>query len=99
FYYGLAQICKSIEKLHVVIDYEESPGVVKLIEMQTQIKYVSIDGYYVECKKITQALEKHVNSIIHLEIKYYTSAIHFLIPKLINLRYLKVVDYYIFKSS
>ncbi|PKK76136.1 hypothetical protein RhiirC2_772829 [Rhizophagus irregularis] len=93
FYYELAQICKSIEKLHVVIDYEESPGVVKLIEVQTQIKYVFLDGYY-ECKKIIQALEKHVNSIIHLEMAQYTSSIHFLIPKLINLRFLKVVDYY-----
>ncbi|RGB33738.1 hypothetical protein C1646_761384 [Rhizophagus diaphanus] len=93
FYYGLAQICKSIEKLHVVIGYEEFPGVVKLIEMQTQIKYLFIDGHY-ECKKITQALEKHVNSIIHLEMTRYTSAIHFLIPKLINLQYLKVDDYY-----
>ncbi|CAB4437384.1 unnamed protein product [Rhizophagus irregularis] len=93
FYYGLAQICKSIEKLHVVINYEESPGVNKLIEMQTQIKYVFLDGHY-KCKKIIQALEKHVNSIIHLEMAQYTSSIHFLIPKLINLRYLKVVDYY-----
>ncbi|GBC14246.2 hypothetical protein GLOIN_2v1771480 [Rhizophagus irregularis DAOM 181602=DAOM 197198] len=92
FYYELAQMCKSIEKIHVVNDYyEESFGVVKLIEMQTQIKYVFIDGFYDECKKIIQALEKHVNSIIHLEITEYTSAIHFLILKLINLRYLKVL--------
>ncbi|CAB4437499.1 unnamed protein product [Rhizophagus irregularis] len=93
FYYRLAQICKSIEKLHVVIGYEESHGIVKLIEMQTQIKYVFIFVYR-ECNMIAQALEKHVNSIIHLEITNYTSVIHFLIPKLINLRYLKVDDNY-----
>ncbi|CAB4437385.1 unnamed protein product [Rhizophagus irregularis] len=100
FYYGLAQICKSIEKLHVVNDYEESFGVVKLIEMQTQIKYVFIDGCYVECKKIIQALDKHVNSIIHLEmIEYSTSAIQFFMKKLINLRYLKVYNgYYILEK-
>ncbi|CAG8758509.1 15953_t:CDS:2, partial [Rhizophagus irregularis] len=92
FYYGLAQICKSIEKLYVkVIGYKKSHGIVKLIEMQTQIKYVFI-VVYCECNMIAQALEKHVNSIIHLEITNYTSVIHFLIPKLINLRYLKVLD-------
>ncbi|RGB33733.1 hypothetical protein C1646_761378 [Rhizophagus diaphanus] len=91
FYYGLAQICRSIENIYVRIDNEESSGIAELIEMQKQIKYVFIDEYY-ECKKITQALEKHANSIIHLETVKYTSVIHFLIPKLINLRYLTVKD-------
>ncbi|CAG8658423.1 uncharacterized protein OCT59_024454 [Rhizophagus irregularis] len=93
FYYGLAQICRSIEEIYVRIYNEESSGIAELIEMQKQIKYVFIDGFY-ECKKITQALEKHANSIIHLETTKYTSVIHFLIPKLINLRYLKVNDNY-----
>ncbi|PKC66047.1 hypothetical protein RhiirA1_460252 [Rhizophagus irregularis] len=92
FYYGLAQICRSIEKIRVrIYSSEESPGIAELIEMQKQIKYVLIEGNC-ECKKITQALEKHVNSIIHFETIKYTSVIHLLIPKLINLRYLKVKD-------
>ncbi|CAB4488308.1 unnamed protein product [Rhizophagus irregularis] len=93
FCHGLAQICRSIEKIYVKIYGEKSSGVAKLIEMQNQIKYIFIDGP-LDCKEIVQALEKHVNSIIHLEMTQYTSTIHFLIPKLINLQYLKVYDNY-----
>ncbi|GBC14249.1 uncharacterized protein OCT59_024461 [Rhizophagus irregularis] len=93
FCHGLAQICRSIEKIYVKIYGEKSSGVAKLIEMQNQIKYIFIDGPF-NCKEIVQALEKHVNSIIHLEMTQYTSTIHFLIPKLINLQYLKVDDNY-----
>lgn len=42
-----------------------------------------MDGSY-ECKEIIQALEKYLNSIIHLETTRYAFFLHFLIPKLIK---------------
>jgi hypothetical protein len=40
--------------------------------MQKQIKYIFIKGLF-ESRKIAQALEKHANSIIHLETVACTS--------------------------
>ncbi|RGB24307.1 hypothetical protein C1646_773281 [Rhizophagus diaphanus] len=91
FYHKLAQICSSIEKIHISI-YEETSGIAELIEMQKQIKYIFIDEYP-ECKKMNQALEKHVNSIVHLDLKINRSFQHdFFLPKLINLQYLRIDD-------
>ncbi|RGB24365.1 hypothetical protein C1646_773209 [Rhizophagus diaphanus] len=91
FYHKLAQICSSIEKIHIS-NYEETSGIAELIEMQKQIKYIFIDKYP-KCKKINQALKKHVNSIVHLHLKIYESFHHnFLLSKLINLQYLRIND-------
>ncbi|PKC59767.1 hypothetical protein RhiirA1_468965 [Rhizophagus irregularis] len=91
FYHELAQICRSIEKIRITI-YEETSGIAELIEMQKQIKYIFIDEYC-ECKKINQALEKHVNSIVHLHLKTNEFFQHdFLLPKLINLQCLRIND-------
>ncbi|CAB4471079.1 unnamed protein product [Rhizophagus irregularis] len=93
FYHELAQICRSIEKIYISI-YEEISGIAELIEMQKQIKYIFIDKYH-KCKKINQALEKHVNSIVHLNLHLKTNEsfqYDFLLPKLVNLQYLRIND-------
>ncbi|GET04603.1 hypothetical protein GLOIN_2v1790394 [Rhizophagus clarus] len=91
FYHELAQICRSIEKIHLKFYLRKSvnkiSGIEELIKMQKQIKYVYIKDYY-ECKRITQALEKHANSIIHLELETKTG--YFLIPNLTNLQLLRI---------
>ncbi|RGB42627.1 hypothetical protein C1646_750666 [Rhizophagus diaphanus] len=93
FYHELAQICRSIEKLYInLYDYDLS-GIVELIEMQKQIKYLYIEGYC-ECQKIILALEKHVNSIIYLVTTEYTSFLHFLFPKLTNLQFIRICTGY-----
>ncbi|PKK61910.1 hypothetical protein RhiirC2_791143 [Rhizophagus irregularis] len=93
FYHELAQICRSIEKIYISI-YEEISGIAELIEMQKQIKYIFIDKYH-KCKKINQALEKHVNSIVYLNLHLKTNEsfqYDFLLPKLVNLQYLRIND-------
>ena len=42
FFYELAQICRSIEKIYIEHWGIDNPGLAKLIEMQKQIKYVKI---------------------------------------------------------
>jgi hypothetical protein len=67
----------------------------ELIEMQKQIKYIQYIGEDSECKRIDQALEKHANSIIYLDLIMKNHAIlHSLFPKLINLQFLKIHYYY-----
>ncbi|CAB4408619.1 unnamed protein product [Rhizophagus irregularis] len=41
FYYGLAQICRSIEKISLML-FESNSGIAHLIEMQTRIKYLCV---------------------------------------------------------
>ncbi|GBB95856.1 hypothetical protein RclHR1_02630001 [Rhizophagus clarus] len=40
-FYGLAQICRSIEKVSLLL-FENNPGIAYLIEMQERIKYLNI---------------------------------------------------------
>lgn len=42
FFYGLAQICRSIEKISLLL-FESNPGIAHLFEMQERIKYLIID--------------------------------------------------------
>ncbi|CAG8688144.1 21027_t:CDS:2 [Rhizophagus irregularis] len=92
FYHELAQICRSIEKIRILIhEHDELDGLVELIEKQKQIKYICISESG-ENKKIAQALEKHANSIILFSIAVRTSFLYFLFPKLINLQFLKIYD-------
>jgi hypothetical protein len=92
----LAQICNSIEKIHVKISKDKDCNeLAELIEMQKQIKYIQYIGEDSECKRIDQALEKHANSIIYLDLIMKNHAIlHSLFPKLINLQFLKIHYYY-----
>jgi hypothetical protein len=95
FYHELAQICSSIEKIYIIVraagypHKEKCSGIAELIEMQKQIKYIYIEEYY-ECKRVVQALEKHVNSIVYFESKNTTSLLHLLLPKLINLQFIRI---------
>jgi hypothetical protein len=41
FFYGLAQICRSIEKISLLL-FENNPGIAHLIERQKRIKYLNI---------------------------------------------------------
>jgi hypothetical protein len=97
FYHELAQICRSIEKLHISL-YEDHPGIAELIEMQKQIKYIYIEKYGKNCKKINQALEKHANSIVCFILIPHDPFLHdSLLPKLINLQQLGINDW-LYKS-
>ncbi|GBC07557.1 hypothetical protein RclHR1_07530006 [Rhizophagus clarus] len=89
FYRNLAQICRSIEKIKIIIFDDKLFGVAELIEMQKQIKYIFIDEFS-KCKRISQALEKHANSIIYLHTRTRCSFLHLhsIFPKLTNLQYL-----------
>jgi hypothetical protein len=92
FYHELAQICRSIEKLYIKL-YKDHPGIAELIEMQKQIKYIYIERYGENCKKINQALEKHANSIVCFVLTPHDSFLHdSLLPKLINLQQLGIND-------
>ncbi|PKC02189.1 hypothetical protein RhiirA5_425605 [Rhizophagus irregularis] len=92
FYHELAQICRSIEKIRILIhEHDELDGLVELIEKHKQIKYICISESG-ENKIIAQALEKHANSIILFSIAVRTSFLYFLFPKLINLQFLKIYD-------
>ncbi|PKC61849.1 hypothetical protein RhiirA1_465956 [Rhizophagus irregularis] len=92
FYHELAQICRSIEKIYIDLRCD-LPEITELIEMQKQIKYIYVKEYG-NCEKINQALEKHANSIVLLNLTIYTKNGSFLydllLPKLINLQYLRI---------
>jgi hypothetical protein len=93
YFRELGQICRSIEKIHVKIykDNKDYNEFAELIEMQKQIKYIVYRVEYNECKRIDQALEKHANSIICLDLIMHNHAIlHSLFPKLINLQFLRI---------
>ncbi|GBC06004.1 hypothetical protein RclHR1_06550008 [Rhizophagus clarus] len=90
FYDELAQICRSIEKIKLKIIENGLSRVAKLIEMQKQIKYIFIEER-VECERIAHALEKQANSIIYLNLETYVhSLLYTLLPKLINLQFLRI---------
>jgi hypothetical protein len=96
FYHELAQICRSIEKIYIEIyklDQNVLSGLAELIENQNQIKYIYIYEDC-ECKRIAQALEKHANSILFLNVIVHTSFLYFFFPKLINLQFLRIVNDY-----
>ncbi|RGB42631.1 hypothetical protein C1646_750672 [Rhizophagus diaphanus] len=106
-YHELAQICRAIEKIYIVLSCERGwngngkvmkedrclSQIAELIEMQRRIKYIYVKEHN-NCKKINQALEKHANSIVLLNLTIYTKngsfLYDFLLPKLINLQYLKI---------
>ncbi|GBC06005.1 hypothetical protein RclHR1_06550009 [Rhizophagus clarus] len=89
-YYKLAQICRSIEKIKFKINENELSRVAKLIEMQKQIKYIFIEEY-VECERFAHVLEKQANSIIYLNLRTFVhSLLYTLLPKLINLQFLRI---------
>jgi hypothetical protein len=92
FYHELAQICRSIEKIYIRITKDELYGIAELIEMQKQIKYIYILEEYGECNRIIQALEKHENSIVYLNVNMNTSFLHFSFSKLINLQFLRILN-------
>ncbi|CAB5210275.1 unnamed protein product [Rhizophagus irregularis] len=89
-YHELAQICRSIEKIYIDLS---RPNITELIEMQKQIKYIYVKEDD-NCEKIDQALEKHANSIVLLNLTIYTKNGSFLydllLPKLSNLQYLRI---------
>ncbi|CAB4437535.1 unnamed protein product [Rhizophagus irregularis] len=91
-YHELAQICRSIEKIYIDLR-RDLPEITELIEMQKQIKYIYVKEYD-NYEKINQALEKHANSIVLLNLTIYTKNGSFLydllLPKLINLQYLRI---------
>ncbi|RIA87135.1 hypothetical protein C1645_828241 [Glomus cerebriforme] len=85
-FYGLAQICRLIEKISIELTIDNS-GLAELIEMQKQIKYIKITqselcGY----KRIAQALEKQAHSILYLQLSMDNACLYDLFPKLINLQ-------------
>ena len=57
-FYGLAQICRSIEKIYIGHWSCDNLGLAKLIEMQKQIKYINIHQIYDEGKLAPQ--ENHL---------------------------------------
>ncbi|PKK63581.1 hypothetical protein RhiirC2_788697 [Rhizophagus irregularis] len=110
FYHELAQICRSIEKIRINIykvRNDEFDEIVELIEMQKQIKYISILDERNErlldendkCNRIIQSLEKHVNSINYIDVIMNTSSLHFSFSKLINLQFLKILNKKMYEIS
>ncbi|RIA82913.1 hypothetical protein C1645_834618, partial [Glomus cerebriforme] len=86
---GLAKICRSIEKITVVLNYDNH-YLVELIKVQNKIKYIKLidesDKYYQHdnrFKDIFQALEKQAYSILYLNLNCINSS--FLLSKFVNL--------------
>ncbi|GBC05209.1 hypothetical protein RclHR1_00610021 [Rhizophagus clarus] len=67
---GLARICRSIKKLFVGIENDDS-GIIKLIEAQKnlkEVKFISIIDNISFHKSLEESLTKHANTIRYLKI-------------------------------
>ncbi|PKC08321.1 hypothetical protein RhiirA5_417055 [Rhizophagus irregularis] len=97
FFYGLTKMCNLIEKLCILYT-SSNPGLAKLIEIQKNLKYIKISvnrnfnmmmKWEDKCQMIDQAIIKHSNKLIYLDIPIESISLSFYInffPKLINLR-------------
>ncbi|RIA94118.1 hypothetical protein C1645_818500 [Glomus cerebriforme] len=100
---GLAQICRSIEKIHIILagginhGLMCNYGLIKLIEMQKQIKYIKLMDYLntteCRCESFSQALEKQAHSILYLNLQMMSFS-HFIFSSFINLEALILFNKY-----
>jgi hypothetical protein len=111
YFYGLARLCQYIQRLVIVnIDPRPNHGIVKLIEVQMNLKYFEwededdlgfahprTDPY----KDVLLALEKKADIINHLKISFlYTdNTLQKVLPKLHKLKTLIVNDFGFFFSE
>lgn len=96
-FYGLIKMCNLIEKL-CILYISSNPGLAKLIEIQKNLKYIKIlvntnfnkiMKWEDKCQMIDQAIIKHSNKLIYLDIPIESINLSFyvnLFPQLINLR-------------
>jgi hypothetical protein len=113
YFYRLSQLCQYIQRLIINnIDPEPNDGIVKLIEVQKNLKHFEwIDdfvGYHLEkdpYKKIFLALKKKANSLNYLRINFqYVGGIENILlqeilPKLYKLKILIIDDYLFFSKK
>ncbi|GBB84630.1 hypothetical protein RclHR1_01120018 [Rhizophagus clarus] len=87
-FYGLAHICKFIEKIY--IEYKDNnPGLVKLIKTQKRIKYIKVDEIIdeeFEENDVVKALEEQAQSIIYLNLSMQKTFSCILFSKFVNLQ-------------
>lgn len=93
FFYGLAQICRHIQRLVVDPCHDDNAGLASLIEFQTGLKYVELqapDGQVNEYPRIGQALISQAHSI---SILYFHGSLCIrptVLAEFINLKNLKL---------
>ncbi|RIA95314.1 hypothetical protein C1645_816797 [Glomus cerebriforme] len=97
-FYGLAQICKFIEKFCIYLTSSNS-GLAKLIEMQQKVKYLIIKNHINDITQneygdIDLAILKHAHNLIYvsLPIENFLYFYNHLFPKLINIKKLKLYN-------
>ncbi|RIA83955.1 hypothetical protein C1645_880217 [Glomus cerebriforme] len=106
YFYGLARICKYIQRLIIINNNIKTYyGIVKLIEVQKNLKYFEwkdefSDYYFVEnaYEEILLELEKKADLIIHLRLFFQFvcnehSILQKILPKFIKLKTLIIDDF------
>ncbi|PKC09662.1 hypothetical protein RhiirA5_415326 [Rhizophagus irregularis] len=105
YFYGLSQFCQYIQKLIIInIDTKINHGIVKLIEVQKNLKHFEwkddFDDDLIEnpYKEVFRALEKKANSLNYLKIRPFYIEYRLIQEALINFYKLKVlvIDGYLF---
>ncbi|RIA99413.1 hypothetical protein C1645_869980 [Glomus cerebriforme] len=99
FFYGLAHICKLLQKIHIKSCPDDNSGLARLIEVQKNLKCFVCSiyddaEYVIQHKNIGNALVKQAHSLIHLKLIYEDNFFLLLeiLPKLINLKKLKLIN-------
>ncbi|GBB89278.1 hypothetical protein RclHR1_15980004 [Rhizophagus clarus] len=113
YFYGLARVCRRIQRLIIINkDLKPNHGIVKLIELQENLKYFQWkdnieDDYFLECpyEKIFFALTKKADTINHLIIffQFIDGGDHTffqkILPKFYKLKTLMIGDFVLIKEE
>jgi hypothetical protein len=102
YFYGLARLCQYIQRLVIFnINPRLNHGIVKLIEVQMNLKYfeweddINLEFTHTSHKEVLLALEKKADIINHLKISFlYTDhTLQRVLPKLHKLKTLTINDF------
>ncbi|CAB4487300.1 hypothetical protein GLOIN_2v1791318 [Rhizophagus irregularis DAOM 181602=DAOM 197198] len=114
YFYGLSQFCQYLQRLTIVnVDIKPNHGIIKLIEVQKNLKYFQWDddfddGYFTDndpYEKVLLALEKKAESLncLRLFAQYVENYEHTLLqevlPKFYNIKILIIDGYHFFNEE
>src|SRR4051812_45149638 len=100
FFYGLAHVCKTLQKIRIDRCPIDNSGLARLIEVQKNLKCFVCSVYNdvennIQHNEIGNALIKQAHSLIHLKLIYEEKFFLLLeiLPTLINLQKLKLINF------
>ncbi|CAG8569932.1 10953_t:CDS:1 [Gigaspora margarita] len=92
-FYGLAQICRSIQGIIVDPCIDDNIGLAALIKFQSNLKYLEIhapEARAVECTSIGQAIVSQARSLIYIHFQGFLCIHPSILASLSNLKTLKL---------